>query len=330
MENARGNDVSESSETRMNRMEQMLTALTEVVMQQQRQQHLPPPYPPAQIELDNNDIINLTQKFMKIKPPTFLGGIEPLKAKTWLLEMEKLLEVFPCSEIQKVLLATYTLKDEARRWWLLVRNGNENMTWELKQGRMSVAEYEAKFTELARFAPLMVDTDYKKARKFESRLDLDILDRGINGGSYFGSKEQTPVPRTDWMGKSSGNSLKNGCSFAGNKRQNTGSYSGSSQSSGTTPTCPECGRKHKGVYYRASGACFRCGKTNHVMKDCPIRLENVNRPAASSAGSASTSKMNMKANTGKETLRQSRVFALVPGDVKNTESVVLGTISICA
>ncbi|XP_028123103.1 uncharacterized protein LOC114320179 [Camellia sinensis] len=139
---------------------------------------------------------------MKIKLPTFLGGIKPLKAETWLLEMEKLFEVFPCSKIQKVLLATYTLKDEARRWWLLVWNGNENMSWaqfntifydkyfpqcfrdrkvsesqELKQGRMSVAEYEAKFTKFATFAPHMVDTDYKKARKFESGLDLDILDQ---------------------------------------------------------------------------------------------------------------------------------------------------------
>ncbi|XP_028071506.1 uncharacterized protein LOC114273886 [Camellia sinensis] len=192
MDNARNDDTAGSSDARMNRMEQMLTTLTKVVMQQQRQQPLPPLPLPAQVEMDTGDIINLTQKFMKMKPPTFYGEIEPLKAETWLLEIEKLYEVFLCSEVQKVLLATYTLKDEARMWWLLVRNGHENMTWtqfttifydkyfpqcfrdrkvlefqELKQGRMSVAEYEAKFTELARFAPHMVDTDYKKARKFE-------------------------------------------------------------------------------------------------------------------------------------------------------------------
>ncbi|XP_028084499.1 uncharacterized protein LOC114285631 [Camellia sinensis] len=110
-------------------MEQMLATLTKVVMQQQRQQPLPPPPLPAQVEMGTGDVINLTQKFMKMKPPTFYDGIEPLKAETWLLEMEKLYEVFPCSEVQKVLLATYTLKDEAQRWWLLIRNGHENMTW---------------------------------------------------------------------------------------------------------------------------------------------------------------------------------------------------------
>ncbi|KAL7237932.1 hypothetical protein ACSBR2_004100 [Camellia fascicularis] len=115
MENTRSDSAAESSEARMSRIEQMLEALTESMRQQERQQPLPPLPPPVQVEPDNNDIINLTQKFMKMKPPTFLGGIEPLKAKTWLLEMEKLFEVFPCSETQKVLLATYTLKDEARR-----------------------------------------------------------------------------------------------------------------------------------------------------------------------------------------------------------------------
>jgi len=48
---------------------------------------------------------------------------------------------------------------------------------ELKQGRMFVAEYEAKFIELARFSPHMVDTDYKKAHKFEGGLYLHIFDR---------------------------------------------------------------------------------------------------------------------------------------------------------
>ena len=113
MENTRSDGIGESSEARINRMEQMLAALTEAITQQQRQQPLPPSSLPVQVEPNNNDVINLTQKFMKMKLPTFLGGIEPLKAEIWLLEMEKLFEVFPCSETQKVLLATYTLKYEA-------------------------------------------------------------------------------------------------------------------------------------------------------------------------------------------------------------------------
>ncbi|XP_028094507.1 uncharacterized protein LOC114294592 [Camellia sinensis] len=307
-----------------------------------------------------------------MKPPTFFGGIKPLKAETWLLEVEKLFDVFPCTKIQKVLLATYTLKDEARRWWLLIWNTDRNMTWarfneifyekhfpqcfwdrkvsefqELKQGRIFVAEYEAKFTELARFALYMVDTDYKKARKFEGGLDLDIfdrvgvlklptcvqvLDRSLMAEATLVAMKQSKAPAattTDWRGKRSGYGFRKGRSYV-NKKQNMGSTSSSSQSSGSIPVCPDCGRRHRGVCYRAFDACFRCGKTGHVVKDCPLGSENANRLMMSSARSASTVKTNTKANTGKEPLKQGRVFALVPSDVQNIKTVVSGILPICS
>ena len=42
---------------------------------------------------------------------------------------------------------------------------------------MSVVEYESKFTKLASYTPHMVHIDYKKARKFEGGLNVEILDR---------------------------------------------------------------------------------------------------------------------------------------------------------
>ena len=118
-----------------------------------------------------------------MKPPVFHGGIDPLKAKAWVLGIEKLFEVFLCIETQKVQLVAFTLEDDARRWWMLVQDDNKDVTWarfleifyekyfpqcvrdrkaaefmELKQGNKSIAEYEAQFIELARFAPHMVDT----------------------------------------------------------------------------------------------------------------------------------------------------------------------------
>ncbi|XP_028100948.1 uncharacterized protein LOC114300276 [Camellia sinensis] len=137
-----------------------------------------------------------------MKPPQFHGGLNPLKVEAWVLSIEKLFEVFPCSETQKVLLATFTLEDEARRWWMLMRENNKDIGWarflevfydkyfpqcvrdrkvsefmKLKQNSMTVAEYETKFIELARFAPHVVDTNYKKARHFEGGLRDDILEK---------------------------------------------------------------------------------------------------------------------------------------------------------
>ena len=48
--------------------------------------------------------------------------------------------------------------------------------------------------------------------------------------------------------------------------------------------CSKCGKKHNSVYYRESGACFKCGKMGHRIKDCPtlknelmVKLNDVNR-----------------------------------------------------
>ncbi|XP_028073412.1 uncharacterized protein LOC114275560 [Camellia sinensis] len=130
-----------------------------------------------------------------MKPPQFHGGLDPLKSKAWVLGIEKLFEIFPCLETQKVLLATFTLEDKARRWWMLMHESNKDIGWArfleifydkyfpqcvrdrkvsefmgLKQDGMTLAEYEDKFIELPRFAPHTVDTDYKKVRHFEGGL----------------------------------------------------------------------------------------------------------------------------------------------------------------
>ena len=48
---------------------------------------------------------------------------------------------------------------------------------ELKQGMMTVMEYMARFTELARFADDYVATDMVKVRRFENGLKLSIRGR---------------------------------------------------------------------------------------------------------------------------------------------------------
>ena len=51
---------------------------------------------------------------------------------------------------------------------LSVRNRKATEFQTLTQGSRTVAEYDRAFTELARYAPHMVNDEYMKARKFES------------------------------------------------------------------------------------------------------------------------------------------------------------------
>ena len=139
-----------------------------------------------------------------MKPLEFKGSADPVEANTWLKEMEKAFELVGAGAEQKTKFASYFLKGEANYWWESTRalEGGEFITWErftelflekyfprymknqmeiqflnLTQGDLTVAEYEAKFTELARFVPDQVDTDEKKARRFEQGLRFWIQNR---------------------------------------------------------------------------------------------------------------------------------------------------------
>ncbi|MGI4673460.1 retrotransposon gag family protein [Klebsiella pneumoniae] len=122
---------------------------------------------------------------------------DPVEARAWLKEMEKSFEILSIDEAQKTVFATYLLKGEANYWWEAKKNIETDtiVTWErfkhlflekyfprfmetqmelkfleLKQGNLSVSEYEAKFTELTRFVPEFVSTEEKKAKRFQQGL----------------------------------------------------------------------------------------------------------------------------------------------------------------
>ncbi|XP_028053098.1 uncharacterized protein LOC114257526 [Camellia sinensis] len=104
---------------------------------------------------------------------------------------------------------------------------------------------------------------------------------------------------------------------------------GSSQSGNSTPACTTCGKKHGGVCYCATEACYHCKKFGHIAKDCTQPRQSGNRGATSSIRSTSTTKPVAASTATRNDQRQERVFALIPGDTQNTEAVVSGTISIC-
>ncbi|XP_028117247.1 uncharacterized protein LOC114314916 [Camellia sinensis] len=345
--NARNVDESESSNARIDRLERMVEALTGLVrqqqqqsQQQQRQPFSPPPPPPVQMEpIINGDIITQTRKYKKLKPPEFVGGIEPLKAEAWVLETEKIFEVFPCTDAYKVLLATFTLKEGARRWWMLVRDENRDLTWDrfkemfyekyfpqcirdrkisefeqLKQGAMSVAEYEAKFTELARYAPHMVNTEYKKARKFEGGLHVEPT--AMTEAESKRVKKQKVETVSESMGSVNENLTSK---FSDNTKRESGGSVG-------VPTCKECGRQHWSICRRGTGVCFKCGRKGHIAKACPQIYSRNERPIASGVNSTMAPKTTVTSTPEGNTLRQGRVFTLVSEKTQTTGKVNAGMI----
>ncbi|XP_011622044.1 uncharacterized protein LOC105420355 [Amborella trichopoda] len=116
-------------------------------------------------------------------------------------------EVLNCIDEQKVWLGTSMLEGEAEDWWSSVKLSGEGLgvvtTWEnflevfyekyfpdsVKerkevefielQGNMDVEKYAAKFAELSRYAPHIINSEARKASKFERGLLQDIRGRTI-------------------------------------------------------------------------------------------------------------------------------------------------------
>ncbi|WOH00701.1 hypothetical protein DCAR_0520075 [Daucus carota subsp. sativus] len=142
--------------------------------------------------------------FQSMHPPEFKGTADPIEARNWLKEIEKAFELVRVGNEQKTGFVSYFLKGEANYWWdsRKVVEGTGTVTWErftelflekyfptymqdqmevkfleLKHGNMSVADYEAKFTELSRFVPDYVDTEGKRAKRFQQGLKPWIRSR---------------------------------------------------------------------------------------------------------------------------------------------------------
>ena len=108
------------------------------------------------------------------------------------------------SDTTRIRLAAFQLEGEAQVWWNWAKTSRdlEAMTWaefqelfmgkyfpdtarhakaqeflELKQGTMTMMDYVARFTKLARFADEYVAADMAKVRRFENRLKLSIRGR---------------------------------------------------------------------------------------------------------------------------------------------------------
>ena len=253
-------------------------------------------------------------------------------AQAWLKEMEKAFDLVGVEGDQKCKFASYYLKSEANYWWESVEplEEVEIVSWdrfkelflekyfpkymqsqmelkffELRQENSSVMEYERKFTELARFVPEYVNTDEKRAKRFQQGLRPWIRSKVvvfelstyaavvqkamiIEGESEQYNKERDSKKRkveshggSSGQGSSQGQFNKRpgfqqgrntgfrrpegGQGKQGNQPQNNNQQR---QQRPPLPDCKTCGKKHSGVCNKSTIVCFKCNQKGHYANEC--------------------------------------------------------------
>ncbi|KAL8121369.1 hypothetical protein AgCh_018198 [Apium graveolens] len=151
-------------------MQQQVLHLAQQQQQQQQQQQLQQAVTPPAVTFN---------QFQAVKPLDFKGSADPVEDNAWLKEMEKAFELVGAGTKQftELFLEKYFLR--------YMKNQMEIKFLNLTQGDLTVAEYEAKFTELERFVPDQVDTDEKKARSGSKTMVIesksDMSQKGKDG-----------------------------------------------------------------------------------------------------------------------------------------------------
>ena len=292
--------------------------------------------PPSQPALSQSWVGNGRSfaDFKKFAPAPFSGSSNPIDAERWVRDMEKAFMAHGSQEMERIRFATYLLQGEAYDWWLVEeqRRGGQTISWEqfkeiffdkyfprsvqrrmeseflkLEQRNLSVAQYEAEFTRLARFAPSIVSNEMAKITRFTEGLRPRLM-QAVNAfelHSYSAmvnkalviERDMNTVQR-DWeqQRKRKGHNASQPPAHA-KKR-------GAPQAPGGQPNrearCNRCGNVHPGRPCRGvPGACFSCGKTGHKIATCPLRQ---NQQPSSSQGA------NQQQQQPPRT--QGRVFAL--------------------
>ncbi|XP_028070064.1 uncharacterized protein LOC114272540 [Camellia sinensis] len=235
------------------------------------------------------------------------------------------------SNEQRVALASLMLVEETEYWWeatqrLHTAGGTGGLTWNqftkvfndkyfpatyryekereflrLEQEELTVAQYEAKFISLSRFAPSFVDDVEVKCCRFTDGLDLDIKYRirvlGITNYSTLVDKALTAEKdvieikvaeqqkkrhlsssyhenisnRPSKRGGHGYGSVKSSSAYQKNREHPTPTQSISNQrhasSQFTRSVCKQCGRAHTGVCHAGTDLCFHCGQNGHLVKE---------------------------------------------------------------
>ncbi|KAA0041130.1 DNA/RNA polymerases superfamily protein [Cucumis melo var. makuwa] len=236
------------------------------------------------------------KRLKKLGATVFEGSTDPADIEDWLNMLEKCFDVMNCPKEPKTFRGIF----EDKYYPSTYCEAKRDEFLRLKQGSVSMSEYESKYTELSRYADVIVAFESDKCRRFERGLCFEVaqsiteeklaveLSRGASTASEFRGREQWRFihgenisGRQDFKSLSGGQASRNMSYGSVFKSQSQRVPSQSTRSTvrpqpgqesvastvKQTP-CTSCGKNHRGQCLVGVGMCYQCGPPGHFKKDC--------------------------------------------------------------
>ncbi|KAK8594733.1 hypothetical protein V6N13_015652 [Hibiscus sabdariffa] len=273
--------------------------------------------------------VPISQTLISSGVRTFTGSPDgaPTDSEDWLRDTERRMDQLGFDPAKKYQGAVSML------------DGNAHELQNLRQGSRSVAEYELEFLRLLQYGSSLVPTEADRCQKFREGLQIDILKQvATHQDTVFdvlverakaaeevelllrqADRAERERPRRPYgPGESSSHPGKR-ARAAVPQRSNTGPRPTVQQtpavsrddSSGFTPLppCEHCGNKHGGECRKKTGACFRCGSSEHFLRDFP-------QPSSAARTSTQTP---ARSQTSVQTPARGRTQSRVSGSVSRAD-----------
>ncbi|XP_030519738.2 uncharacterized protein LOC115733210 [Rhodamnia argentea] len=268
---------------------------------------------------DGRQAQKLVEQFLKLKPPKFAGSGDPEAATSWIEELEKAFALLRCTDEDKVTPAIYRLRGNASSWWRATKDGvfpdgiapiwdsfvgafngkyfsdtaREQKMAEflrLRQNQLSVDEYKARFIELSKCAPRMIEDPVDRARRFRdgSKSKIKSVLVPLNLKDYDDLYERAQMVERDFAERAAATGLLFIPSHRRDIRQGKRPMPGGGRHIPPNrrgvinksvfrrdDECRLCHQRHATTQcpYQG-GACFGCGQRGHQVRDCPQRQQS--------------------------------------------------------